>query len=121
MHNITIACGAITAKLGQIAIYFTPAQHCKGAGWTDVIIAVLVCGTIAAIAIVGLVLYFRWKNRQLKEEMAQKKTERDWAIDDAKRKQIAEYRKLLLEIEKGNYPGDDHPYVKELKGFISNP
>ena len=67
-------------------------------------------------------------------DIEQKNKKREWEVEDIKREQNAEYRKLILEFTKDPYlekdrkfnteatkVDDSHPYIARLLSYIETP
>ena len=117
MDTTYLISDTIVAKLNEITVNFQPVEQCECACWADVIITLIICGMIAAIAIVACIKFLKWKKDQLDKENDQKKLERDWKIEDLKREQIAEYRKKVLDLQNDNSKSIEllNGYINELK------
>lgn len=100
MDTIFFTCDTIVAKMNEIPVHLQQAEPCECACWADVIITFIICGMIAAIAIVACIQFLKWKKEQLDKEIVQKKLERAWKIEDSKHEQIAKLQDKELEYKK---------------------
>ena len=92
----------------------------------------MVCGTLVILAIIAAITLLLWKLVSFWAESNKAKREHKNTIEDAKRKQIAEYRKDLLELKRdchlvkdrkysfSSTPNDSDPYVKALTDIIND-
>ena len=122
-------CDTIVAKMNEITVNLQPAEQCKCACWADVIITFIICGMIAAIAIVGCIQFIKWKKEQLDKENKQKEVERKWKIEDSNREQIAKLHDKELEFKKDVHlakdrlftheqANNDDPYLAAIRSII---
>jgi hypothetical protein len=128
MDTIQIICDTVWTKIGEYAICQPLVAESKVIDCSNVIITLIVCGAVVAISIVACVQYFRWKTY-----VFDKKNERERQVEDAKREQIAEYRKQELEFIKDCYlrkeeerkfnttnVDDDNLYILSLEKYIES-
>ena len=118
MDTIRYIGDTLFVKASEMVSDYTPAIENKGAGWTDVIITIIVCATIAIVTIYGCKQFFTWKIHVYDQDIAQKKEKWEWEVADIKRKQVAEYRNKeldLLKEEKGKCLEKIDSYIQDLQ------
>ena len=136
MNILCKMCDDVTTKLNEIeASLQSIAQH-KGAGWTDVIIALIVCLALVILARIVFKSITQWKKDIIEAEKNKLEQDRIDELEDRKLKLKADYQSLIINYMKEKWDSyikipsdgetntdqksfDNDPYIIKIQGYLN--
>ena len=135
MQNIIITiceqCGDTLVKVCEKACY-CPTIIEKATKAPNQETIQIICGTIVVIVAISATTIILWRLIDLLKANSKDRRNRRWMVEDTKREQVAEYRKIALEFWRDPYLATDrkfntdstnvneaHPYIKAVQDCIT--
>lgn len=117
MDTLYLLCDSIATLVnGSPAVVCQPIIEKAGANSYNDAITDKICCTLVILAVIAAIAILLWKLISFWAESSKAKRERAYHVEDARREQIAEYRKKEMELLKE----DKAKSLEKLDDYIKN-